>query len=141
MKYNRCLKIIGVSIAFIIGAIISTSVVYAKSKTLTVTAYDVKGSVPDFVSGGYPNITGGCIVDKIILAYSAPAVANTTKTIEIYTTATSTTAATLKWSYSLSTTTGTRTIDFYPLRELKLTNPAIKKTVNDGVLKATIIYR
>jgi hypothetical protein len=113
----------------------------ADSYTVTLSSYPVKGSAVSFANGAYTNIRGGCYIQQILLAYSAPLIANTAKDVEVYTTATTPAAAALVLTYSLTTSTGTTVISFDETNPLELRNVAIRKSAVGSIIKATIIYK
>lgn len=117
--------------------LVLAAIAVAGSYTVTLSTYPVKGSVGDFALGTYPNIDNGAKIDKIVIANAGA----TAQDFEIYTTATSTSAAVLIGTISMPAAIGTYVYDLPGYNPLSLRNVAIRKSATGSVVKATIIYR
>jgi hypothetical protein len=123
------------SIIFGAFVVLAASAAHAGSFTLDTSTNIPTGSPGEFTAGGYPNKAGSLYVRSLILANSGA----TVQTVSIYTTATSSTAATLAGKVVLAST-GTTQVDF-PAQTFKLTSPAIIKSATGSNVQATVIYQ
>jgi len=99
------------------------------------------GTVQGYASGAFPNISGNLYVRKLVVSASTNTV---NQTISIYTTCTSTTAATLAYKFYLNAVTAGPELnmvsqDFLPQR-FKLANPCMNKSDTTSNVQATLFY-
>lgn len=125
-----------IALLLAIGLFVGIGFVIADDYTVALSTYSVD-SGGDFTLAGYPNISGGCKIDKIILANSAGA---DVQIISWYDTATSTTAATVA-GYAVIGASTTVQIDFPSNNPANFRNFAAKKSSTGSTVNMTVQYR
>jgi len=117
--------------------LIVVGIAYADDYTVAVTSHNPVGSEHAFTKGGFPNITAGAKIDKIILSNGGA----TAQIITFYDTCTSSMTATVSMTIDLPAAIGITTIDLPAHNPLVQTNLGIKKSAAGSAVNANIIYR
>jgi len=134
------MKKISLLIVFLVSVMCLLSLVgimRAEDYTVAVTSHNPVGSLAGFTKGGFPNITAGAKIDKIILSNGGA----TAQVVILFDTCTSSMVATAAMTVDMPAAIGTLTIDLPFHNPLILTNLGIKKSSAASAVNANIIYR